>query len=50
MTRDNNITQQKNDWANRFLEYREQLLSLAGRNLNPVLRKRITAEDIVQDP
>lgn len=42
-------TLQLNLWAERFLEYREQLLSLARRNLNPVLRKRISAEDIVQD-
>ena len=42
-------TLQLNLWAERFLEYREQLLSLARRNLNPVLLKRISAEDIVQD-
>ena len=36
-------------WANRFLEYREQLLALAKRNLNPILFRRISPEDIVQD-
>ena len=36
-------------WAERFLEHRDRLLSLAERNLNPVLRKRVTAEDVVQD-
>ena len=42
-------TQWSNDWANHFLEYREQLLSLARRNLNPVLFRRVSPEDIVQD-
>ena len=32
-----------------LMEFYPQLLSLARRNLNPVLAKRITAEDIVQD-
>ncbi|MBQ9336674.1 MAG: sigma-70 family RNA polymerase sigma factor [Lentisphaeria bacterium] len=36
-------------WAERFLEHRERLLSLAERNLDPMLRKRVTAEDVVQD-
>ena len=36
-------------WAEQFLEYRGQLLSLARRNLNPVLSRRVTPEDIVQD-
>ena len=43
------MTQQMNDWAKLFLEHRERLLSLAERNLNPALRKRVTAEDVVQD-
>ena len=38
-----------NNWAELFLEHRERLLSLAERNLNPVLRKRVTVEDVVQD-
>ena len=42
-------TEQLNDWAARFLEYREQLLALARRNLNPVLSRRVTPEDVVQD-
>ena len=42
-------TEQLTGWADQFLEYREQLLSLARRNLNPVLARRITPEDIVQD-
>ena len=44
-----NDTAQKNIWAEQFLEYRGQLLSLARRNLNPVLARRVTPEDIVQD-
>ena len=46
---DTSATERWNDWANRFLEYRGQLLSLAVRNLNPVLSRRVTPEDIVQD-
>ena len=42
-------TRQQNYWAEQFLEYRGHLLSLARRNLNPVLSRRITPEDIVQD-
>ena len=32
-----------------LMEFYPQLLTLARRNLNPVLAKRLTAEDIVQD-
>ena len=32
-----------------LMAFYPQLLSLARRNLNPVLAKRVTAEDIVQD-
>lgn len=32
-----------------FSEYRIQLLKLAQNNLNPVLAKRVTAEDVVQE-
>ena len=35
--------------GNQLMEFYPQLLSLARRNLNPVLAKRVTAEDIVQD-
>lgn len=42
-------TVQLNEWGNRFLEYWERLLALAGRNLNPVLARRVSAEDVVQD-
>ncbi len=42
-------TEQLNSWANMFWEYREQLLNLAKRNLNPVLSRRVSAEDVVQD-
>ncbi len=42
-------TEQLNFWANMFLEYREQLLNLAKRNLNPILSRRVSAEDVVQD-
>ena len=42
-------TEQRNDWANRFVEYREQLLRLAARNLDPVLSRRVSPEDIVQE-
>ena len=38
-----------NVWAGRFLEYRERLLALARRNLNPVLARRVSPEDVVQD-
>ena len=46
---EDNDMQRSNDWANCFLEYRKQLLSLARRNLNPVLSRRVSPEDIVQD-
>ena len=39
----------QNFWAEQFLEHRGRLLALAERNLNPVLRRRVTAEDVVQD-
>lgn len=42
-------TEQLNFWAGSFLEHRERLLSLARRNLNPVLLRRVSAEDAVQD-
>ena len=42
-------TEKLNIWAERFMEYREQLLALARRNLNPVLSRRVTPEDVVQD-
>ena len=42
-------TEQRNGWADQFLEYREQLLALARRNLNPVLLRRFSPEDVVQD-
>ena len=37
------------DWAEQFLGYRERLLALARRNLDPVLARRVTPEDVVQD-
>ena len=37
------------NWAEQFLEYRERLLALARRNLDPVLARRVTPEDVVQD-
>ena len=46
---EDSTTGKLNDWADKFLEYREQLLSLARRNLNPVLSRRVTPEDVVQD-
>lgn len=46
---DGAATERMNVWANRFLEYREQLLALARRNLNPVLLRRFSPEDVVQD-
>jgi len=36
-------------WAQELLPYRKQLLSLARRNLDPVLARRVTPEDVVQD-
>ena len=42
-------TGELNAWAGRFLEHRERLLALARRNLNPVLLKRVSPEDVVQD-
>ncbi len=35
--------------ARAFEEHRERLLRLAERNLNPVLRRRVSAEDVVQE-
>ena len=49
MPKDDTTAQQRNNWAELFMEHRGRLLSLAERNLNPVLRKRVSAEDIVQD-
>ena len=42
-------SERKNYWAEQFLEHRGRLLSLAERNLHPMLRKRISAEDAVQE-
>ena len=42
-------TEQPDLWAGRFLEYRERLLALARRNLNPFLARRVSPEDVVQD-
>ena len=42
-------TERMDDWAEQFLEYRERLLALARRNLDPVLARRVTPEDVVQD-
>ncbi len=42
-------TEQLNCWAETFLEHRERLLNLARRNLNPILLRRVSAEDAVQD-
>ena len=41
--------QRKAIWAERFIEHHDRLLSLAKRNLKPVLCKRVTPEDVVQD-
>ncbi|MBQ7695641.1 MAG: sigma-70 family RNA polymerase sigma factor [Lentisphaeria bacterium] len=46
---DGAATERMNEWADRFLEYREQLLALARRNLNSVLSRRFSPEDVVQD-
>ena len=48
MSQDND-EQRKWLWGRRFQEHRERLLSLARRNLNPVLLKRLTSEDVVQE-
>ncbi len=42
-------TVQLNSIAESLMEYREALLNLARRNLNPVLLRRTTPEDVVQD-
>ena len=42
-------TTELNLLGKQLMEFYPQLLSLARRNLNPILAKRITAEDIVQD-
>lgn len=42
-------TVQLNSIAATLMEYRERLLSLAKRNLNPILLRRVTPEDVVQD-
>ena len=36
MPHDNTAAQQRNNWAEQFMEHRARLLSLAERNLNPV--------------
>lgn len=40
---------QRNSIASTLLEYKERLLCLAKRNLNPILLRRVTPEDVVQD-
>lgn len=40
---------QLNSIATSLMEYRERLLNLAKRNLNPILLNRVTPEDVVQD-
>ena len=42
-------TTELNLLGKQLMEFYPQLLSLARRNLNPILAKRVTAEDIVQD-
>ncbi len=42
-------TVQLNSIAASLMEYQPQLLNLAKRNLNPVLLRRVTPEDVVQD-
>ena len=42
-------TTELNILGKQLMEFYPQLLSLARRNLNPVLARRLTAEDIVQD-
>ena len=36
-------------WGSHFLEYRGRLLALARRNLNPVLARRVSAEDVAME-
>lgn len=40
---------QENTWGNTFMKYQDRLLILAARNLSPVLRRRFSIEDVVQD-
>ena len=42
-------TERLNSIAGMLMEYRERLLNLAKRNLNPILLRRVTPEDVVQD-
>lgn len=42
-------TEQLNSIALMLMEYQERLLNLAKRNLNPILLRRVTPEDVVQD-
>ncbi|MBQ7650039.1 MAG: sigma-70 family RNA polymerase sigma factor [Victivallales bacterium] len=44
-----NHDSQKELWGRRFQEHQGRLLSLARRSLNPVLLKRVTSEDVVQE-
>lgn len=39
----------ENLWADTFWKYQDRLLILAARNLHPILRRRFSVEDVVQD-
>lgn len=47
MTQPNTV--QLNSIAASLMEYQARLLNLAKRNLNPILLRRVTPEDVVQD-
>lgn len=38
-----------NYWGQTFLEYQKPLLKLASRNLNPILQRRFSPEDVLQE-
>ncbi|MDO4551150.1 MAG: sigma-70 family RNA polymerase sigma factor [Planctomycetia bacterium] len=39
----------ENLWSNDFWKYQDRLMILAARNLHPMLRRRFSVEDVVQD-
>ncbi|MDO4568997.1 MAG: sigma-70 family RNA polymerase sigma factor [Planctomycetia bacterium] len=40
---------QENNWADSFMKYQDRLTILAARNLPPILRRRFSVEDVVQE-
>lgn len=43
------MSEEENSWAEIFMQYQKQLQILAARNLPPILKRRLSVDDVVQD-